>query len=92
MHSGVKCGDIHTTYINFMAHWFIVMADYNIKQQIMMGKKLSDVLTGCLENCQNIMVNLEENCIFIKSGVNEQICSTVQLDIFSTWMILKESK
>ncbi len=43
MHSGVKCGDIHTTYVNFMAHWFIEMADYNIKKQIMMGKKLSDV-------------------------------------------------
>lgn len=43
MHSGVKCGDIHTTYVNFMAHWFIEMADYNIKKQIMMGKKISDV-------------------------------------------------
>ncbi len=40
MHSGVKCGDIRTTYIHFMAHWFIVMADYNIKKLILM--KIND--------------------------------------------------
>lgn len=37
------------------------------------------MLTGCLENCQNIIVvNLEENCILSKLGVNEQICSTAR--------------
>lgn len=41
MHSGVKRGDIQTTYTNCTAHWFIVMA-YSIKKQIMMDK-ISDV-------------------------------------------------
>lgn len=44
MHSGVKHGDIRTTYTNCMAHWFIVMA-YSIKKQIMMDK-ISDVNDG----------------------------------------------